>query len=213
MAEVDDFFLLREFDSLSRENESTQQKIQEEQERLRRREGELAQRKESLSSRELKSKEITHQIAELDRRLLQHLSIEMKTLLEDQGLELMSQQEAIEELIKEDKTFIFGYLKSLDELKFEINAEILNLKSITQSNQNRLDSLLPTIKADWMEKYKKIRAKKLAHGSFSTLEGLHCKFCRHTVSKEFQSDVDVKHQLKSCPGCSRLLLPYKTVAG
>ncbi|MBY0516546.1 MAG: hypothetical protein K2P81_06540 [Bacteriovoracaceae bacterium] len=213
MAEVDDFFLLREFDSLNRENESTQQKIRDEEERIKRRANELAQRKEQLSAREQSYKEMTHQIAELDRRLLQHLSPEMKAQLEEQGLELMTQQDQIDELIKEDKTFIVGYQKTLLELTSEIESEIQILKNKILTHQKRLDSLLPTINPEWMEKYQKIRAKKLSHGSFSTLEGLHCKFCRHTVSKEFQSDVDVKLQLKSCPGCSRLILPYKAVAG
>ncbi len=213
MADVDDFFRLREYDSLMREVDRLRQGIAQESERLSRRKSELSDRIELLNSRESQFRQFNHQIAELDRRLAQHLSPEAKTKLEEEGLKLLSEQEEISQLISEDQVFIKGFTQTVQELESEILAEIQSSEAVIAQNLKRADSVYATLPTEWHAQYQRILAKKPAHGVFSRIENLKCQFCRYTISKVLESEVDVGLQLKGCPGCGRLLLPYKTVAG
>lgn len=213
MADVDDFFRLREYDSLMREVDRLRQGIAQEKERLSRRKSELEDRVKLLNSRDSQFRQFNHQIAELDRRLAQHLSPEAKSKLEEEGLKLLSDQEEISQLIAEDQVFIKGFTRTVQELETEIQALIQSNEALIAQNLTRAEQVYETLPSEWPAQYQRIFAKKPAHGVFSRIENLKCQFCRYTISKVLESEVDVGLQLKGCPGCGRLLLPYKTVAG
>lgn len=213
MADVDDFFRLREYDSLMREVDRLRQGIAQETERLLRRKSEFEDRVKLLNSRESQFRQFNHQIAELDRRLAQHLSPEAKSKLEEEGLKLLSDQEEISQLIAEDQVFIKGFTRTVQELETEIQALIQSNEALIAQNLKRAELVYATLPSEWPAQYQRILAKKPAHGVFSRIENLKCQFCRYSISKVLESEVDVGLQLKGCPGCGRLLLPYKAVAG
>ena len=213
MPAVDDFFRLKEYDSLGREAQALQGKMDEERSRLQRRAEELAARQAQLAERETAQRELGHQIAELERRLTQRLSPQANAQLEEEGLALLSRQDEIAAQIGEHRTFIQGFTRTIQELQGEIDAQLTAWQAERAALLERARRLIPELPEGWHEAYQRVAQKKPAHGVFTRLAGLHCQFCRHAVSKVLQSEVDVGLMLKGCPGCSRLILPYKAVAG
>lgn len=213
MAEVEEFFRLREFDSLSREAAGYRAAMHDELTRLKRRESELSDRKELLEQRVSDMRTLEHNIAELDRRLAARLSPEAKEKLDEEGLQLLIKQQELELEIEDHKTFLAGFQKTVDELRLEINTAISLLQLKCDQVSKRAEATFLELPSDWQQAYRKIAAKNPVHGVFTRLEGLKCQFCRAAVSKVFESEVDTLGMLKSCPSCGRLVLPYKTVAG
>lgn len=213
MAEVEHFFQLREFDSLSREAAGLQAAMDEELARLKRRESELSDRKELLDTRVSDMRALEHQIAELDRRLASRLTPEAKEKLDEEGLQLLIRQQELEQEIDEHQTFLAGFAKTVEGLRTEITTQLNLLKLKRDQTLARAAGVFQQLPTDWQAAYKKIAAKNPAHGVFTRLDGLKCQFCRAAVSKVFESEVDALGMLKACPSCGRLVLPYKTVAG
>lgn len=213
MAEVEEFFRLREFDSLSKEAAGYRAAMHDELTRLKRRESELSDRKELLQQRVSDMRTLEHAIADLDRRLTARLSPEAKEKLDEEGLQLLIKQQGLETEIDDHRTFLAGFEKTVEELRLEINSAISVLQLKCDQVSKRAEATFLELPSDWQQAYKKIAAKNPAHGVFTRLEGLKCQFCRAAVSKVFESEVDALGMLKSCPSCGRLVLPYKTVAG
>ena len=213
MPEVDDFFLLKEYDSLGRAALAAQAVMDEELARLKRREGELAERTALMQTRIAQNREMNHRMAELDRLMKQRLSPEAITLAEDEGLQILIEQQQLESLIEEDRTFIAGFEKSIKEIQAEANSKIAAAQIELKRAQERQLLLAPQLPEGWLVRYQQILAKKPAHGVFSRILELKCQFCRYSVSKIVESEVDTKYELRACGSCGRLFLPYKAVAG
>jgi predicted nucleic acid-binding Zn-ribbon protein len=213
MAKVDDFLIIREYDSLSREANSLKTQMEEELARLRRREADLSDRQALLKTREFDMRSLNDQIAELDRKLAQRLSPEMAVKVEEEGLAMLIRQQELEVEIEEHKTFLAGFSKTVKDIREEIELNLSNQKMKRDATLERAQNLFTTLPEEWQKAYQKIAAKNPAHGVFTRLDGLKCQFCRGAVSKVFESEVDTQFQLKACPSCGRLVLPYKTVAG
>ncbi len=213
MADVDDFFRLKEYDSLGREAQGLAEKMEEGLRRLKRLEDELLARRTQLTERTAARGQLKHQIAELERRLAQRLSPEVMDQLENQGLELLSALGELESLIADDNTFITGFTQTIQSIQQEVTEENQRLTQARSNLLERAQLLRPQLPDGWAETHAKIAQKKPAHGVFTRLTGLTCQFCRYSVSKVFESEVDTQFQLKSCASCGRLFLPYKAVAG
>jgi hypothetical protein len=128
MAKVDDFLIIREYDSLSREANSLKTQMDEELTRLKRREGDLADRQALLKTREADMRSLNDQIAELDRRLAQRLSPEMAAKVEEEGLAMLIRQQELEVEIEEHKTFLAGFSKTVKDIREEIELNLSNQK-------------------------------------------------------------------------------------
>jgi predicted nucleic acid-binding Zn-ribbon protein len=213
MPEVDDFFLLKEYDSLGRAALAAESLKDEELARLKRREGELAERTAHLEAREAQNREMNHRMAELDRLMSQRLAPEALARAEEEGLNILVEQQHLELLIEEDRTFIAGFSQSIAEIREEVNSKIAAAQLEQKRTQERQASIAPQLPDGWLVSYQKIAAKKPPHGVFSRIQNLQCQFCRYSVSKIVESEVDTKCELRSCGSCGRLFLPYKAVAG
>jgi len=213
MLELEYFFSLREYDSLGRNATELELREREELERIRRRSAERDSRTEVLRHARGELRAAEDELATLDRQLAQRLSVEAKQQLETQGLALLETQQRLEVEIDEHVAFLAGFAKTLEDITQEANAQIKLLQSQRKVLEERRALLWQGLPEDLRLAYQKVAAKKLAHGVFTRLQGLHCQFCRHAVSKGFESEVDTLVALKACPGCGRLVLPYKAVAG
>jgi predicted nucleic acid-binding Zn-ribbon protein len=213
MPEVDDFFRLKEYDSLGREARVAKSAMDEELARLKRREAELAERRQLLATREADVRAMNHKMAELDRLLTQRLAPEAISKLEEEGLNILVRQQELEILIEEDHTFLAGFSATLEDIRRDIDSKLSEHRLKEKVALERQKALAPELPEGWLVSYQKIAAKNPAHGVVSRIQSQHCQFCRFSVSKSVESEVDTQYQLKSCSSCGRLFLPYKAVAG
>ena len=213
MPEVDDFFRLKEYDSLGREAMVAKSAMEEELARLKRRETELAERRQLLATREAEVRAMNHKMAELDRLLTQRLAPEAISKLEEEGLGILVRQQELEILIEEDRTFLAGFCATIEDIRRDIDSKISEHRLKEKVALNRQKALIPELPEGWLASYQKIAAKNPAHGVFSRIQSQQCQFCRFAVSKSVESEVDTQYLLKSCSSCGRLFLPYKAVAG
>jgi predicted nucleic acid-binding Zn-ribbon protein len=213
MPVVDDFFRLKEYDSLGREAMVAKSAMEEELARLKRRESELAQRRELLTTREADVRAMNHKMAELDRLLTQRLAPEAISKLEEEGLGILVRQQELEMLIEEDRTFLAGFSATIEDIRRDVDSKLSELRLKEKVALDRQKALAPELPEGWLITYQKIAVKNPAHGVFSRIQSQHCQFCRFAVSKSVESEVDTQYQLKSCSSCGRLFLPYKAVAG
>ena len=213
MAHVDEYLRLKEMDALLTQAKRDSIALDEELNRLKRREGEKAERQIQLNTLQTEYKELAHQIAEVDRQLSQRLSPETITKLEETGLNYLIRQQELEELMQEHQTFLAGFEETLNELREEIQAAMKQHTLLRDQNIERAKLLEQELSPDWQRAYRKIVSQNPAHGPFSRIDNGHCAFCRGTVSKLLESEVEAQLLLKPCPSCGRLFLPHKAVYG
>lgn len=213
MAEVDEYLRLKEMDALLTQAKREGAAMDSELNRLKRREGEKSERQVQLNLLQNEYKELAHQIAEVDRQLSQRLSPESIAKLEEVGLSHLIRQQELEELMQEHQTFLAGFEETLKELRNEINTAIGQHTRDRDQCLARAKLLQQELSPDWQRAYQKIMAQNPAHGPFSRIENGHCLFCRGTVSKLLESEVEAQLLLKPCPSCGRLFLPHKAVYG
>ncbi len=213
MPEVDDYLRLREMAARLAEAEARENTAAEELARLKRRESEKVERENRASAARSEARAIKDRIAALDRQLAQHLTPEASAKLEEEGLALLERQDELEARAAEDEEFLRGFATTLEEIRRDVAAavaEAASAREMARAEAARLSAELPE---GWPAAFAKVAAKKLAHGPFSRLQGVQCAFCRFTVSRPFESEVEAQLLLKACPGCGRLFLPHKAVAG
>jgi predicted nucleic acid-binding Zn-ribbon protein len=128
--------------------------------------------------------------------------------LEETGLGLLETIEESQSLIKDKKTFIAGVEKTILEIQEESLDEILKLDSEIKNIDLRLISLKDELPSEYQRILKKISEKNLAHGPFTRIEIGSCFFCRYKMSRIEESEIDMQKNLKICPQCSRIFLPY-----
>lgn len=213
MPEVEEYLRLKELDALLTQAKLESTNMDSELNRLKRRETEKAERQVQLNTVQAEFKDLTHKIAELDRQLSQRLSPDTITKLEEEGLNHLIRQQELEQAIEDHQTFLAGFQKTLTELTEDINKSINEATIRRDQALARAKLLEAELSPDWQRLYKKVSSQNLAHGSFSRIEDGHCLFCRGTVSKAFESEVEAQLLLKPCPSCGRLFLPHKAVYG
>jgi predicted nucleic acid-binding Zn-ribbon protein len=213
MPGIDEFLRLRELGSMLSQASAASEAHEDELNRLRKREATRAETLTILDAFKFEHRTLASRLNDIEHQLSQRLVAETQARLEDEGLALLMRQQEIDRAADEARTFLGGYDKTLTELRVEIDANLAQARLRRDEALARAAALREDLPADWREKFDRVLAKKLAHGPFSRLTNTRCHFCQHAVSKVFESEVDVLLQLKACPGCGRLLLPHKVVAG
>ena len=94
------------------------------------------------------------------------------------------------------------------EIESEVAEEKGKLEKELHSISLRVDLLKEELPSDFRQVLERVSARKLAHGPFTRIEGGSCYFCRYKISRLDESEVDMQKQLKICPQCSRIFLPY-----
>lgn len=202
--------------------------IQEQQERL----GKLKQRQVEKESElaELKAQYMQYQdeLAEVEKkmktaseqkqRLLDYGGDDKKiqtfvleiSVLEERGMELLEKLEQNETERADAKQFLTGLEKTTKEIADEVNTEAEKEKAAIANLDLRLSSLKAELPSDFKAQLDKLLSKNLAHGPFTRIEQGSCFFCRYKISRMDESEIDMQKNLKTCPQCSRIFIPYGT---
>lgn len=223
---VEEFFKLKEIDSLSKMRINHLKTIDEELNRITRlQERFKASEKEhenhirekmslqdTLAECEKKLKNAAEQKQRLmdvggDENKINQFSAQI-TEFEDKGFELLEKIEEAENLILEGKTFRNGLSKTIEE----ISAEVSPVVEKSQNEIKNLELRISLLKEDLPENFRnllnKISAKNLPLGPFTRVEQGSCFICRYKISRIDESEIDMQKSLKTCPQCSRIFLPY-----
>ncbi len=142
-----------------------------------------------------------------DEKKIQSFTSEIE-LLEEKGMEYLSRQDEIEKESDEAKVFAAGLEKTIHEIESEAKADLDKTEQELENISLRQKLLLEELPADFKSLLIKITAKNLAHGPFTRIEQGSCYFCRFKISRIEESEIDNQKNLKTCPQCDRIFLPY-----
>lgn len=128
--------------------------------------------------------------------------------LEDELFGLMEKSEARQSEMADAKTFLQGLEKTLEDIRLEVDGVINEQRIEIARLETRLQLLEAELPDDFKSLLERTKKKNLAMGIFTKNESGSCYFCRFKISKNDESEIDMLKQLKTCPQCSRIFLPY-----
>lgn len=223
---VDWFFKIKEIDSLTKMKNTLLKNKSEQEDRV----SKLRERRESsltqITSLQQEIFSTNHKLSEAEKKL--KTASEQKQRLmdiggdenkislfqteidqaEEQGLELLTLLDSLETQITETKTFLNGLENSLQEIESEVKPELEKINSELINTDLRVKLLVEELPETFRNTFLKTSAKNLAHGPFTRVDQGNCFFCRYKISRIEESEIDMQKNLKSCPQCSRIFLPY-----
>lgn len=221
-----DFSKLKEYDSLSKKEQQLLGEI--DQEKLR-----TFKIKNLIENHLSQRAEIKNKISSTNNLILEK-EAQVKTLLEqknrliDQGLSedkvkdyeqkihqlesdafaLFEEVDQLESELKETITFETGARQTLAEIESEVNEAIVKKEQDITNIKNHLLSITEELPEHIKNLLSKMIAKKLTHGPFTKIADGACLMCRFKISKIDENEIDVHRNLKQCPQCTRIFLPY-----
>lgn len=220
------FFKLKEIDSLSKMRLSAITAKSDQENRLTH----LNQTKNERENESEKAKQeliaLRNRIAEVDQSVKQASEQRQRLIdiggdetkiakfaqdienAEDQGLQLLEQEEKLEQSISDHKTFLEGITKTIQEIESEVSEDIKKHEADIAQYETRIKLLTDELPSDFQHTLTKVTAKNLAHGPFTRINNGSCYFCRYKISRIDESEIDMQQKLKTCPQCTRIFLPY-----
>lgn len=222
------FAKLREFDSLSKSKQKHQSIIQSQNERLtllnKKREDNhlrINQLKKEMTVNQSLLAELEAQIksySEQRQRIIDYGGDEKKAAefaekleaIEERGLDILSLIESLENELEDARTFDQGIGKTIEEIGAEVSETVSKEQKEITAIEMRLNSLQDELPPEFKDRLKRVLDKKLAHGPFTRIENGACYMCRFKISRVEESEIDMQKQLKNCPQCTRIFIPYGT---
>lgn len=223
---VEWFMKLREIDSLTKTRNLQNKSKKEEEERLEKllqkktqAEEEIQASKQLIISKnseiadlEKKLKEVSAQKQRLtdyggDEKKIQEFSKQIE-VLEEQGLVYLTDLESIELELSEKKTFLQGLERTITEIKGEVDVKLAEINHDLANSELRIKLLMDELPDSFKSTLLKVTAKNLAHGPFTRIDQGSCFFCRYKISRIDESEIDMQKNLKQCPQCGRIFIPY-----
>lgn len=134
-----------------------------------------------------------------------------KEMFENQYFENLEKKEDLEKALIEKNTFLKGSLESLSEITEEVFQVNQKTQEKINSNQNRINILLDELPVNFRELYLKIKKLNLKISIFSKIIGGSCNICKMIVPRPLQDSIEKNLQLKTCNGCSRIILPFTSL--
>jgi predicted nucleic acid-binding Zn-ribbon protein len=223
---VDWFFKLKEIDSLTKMKTNQLKAKQEQEARVsklndRRQENVLqtAKLKQDLIATNTEMAEVEKKLknaTEQKQRIIDIGGDDKKIALftseinqlEEKGFEFLTRLEEIETEMSDNKTFLAGIEKTIKEIEDEGREEIDKILIDITNIDLRLKLLLEELPDDFRSLLIKVTVKNLAHGPFTRIDQNACYFCRFKISRIEESEIDMQKNLKTCPQCGRIFLPY-----
>ncbi len=220
------FSKLKEIDSLNKMRSICQQRMKDQDDRvlklLSRRDQGLEQTgklKQDLSSANTLLSELEAKLRETSeqhQRLLDYGGDTTKISwyknecerLEFEGLELLNTIEQLERDILDVKAFQLGLEKTISEIEEEVRLEQKTHQDEITNIDFRLKLLMEVLPDSFRSLLDKTTRKNLMHGPFTRVDQGSCFFCRFKISRIDESEIDIHKNLKTCPQCSRIFLPY-----
>ncbi len=156
--------------------------------------------KESLQglSEESSITSMEKQIAELETKRIK---------LEDEIFVILEKAEAEEQNIKEAQSFLEGSLRSLNEIKKDVNAKNEGYQKELDSLLNRVGLLKESLPIQFQTKLEQVLSKKVQISSFTRIKSNTCEFCKRDISRMEETEIEQKLALKTCQGCGRIFIP------
>jgi len=219
------FLILKEIDSLLKMKIKHEKFIQEENNRLTKLNEKLIDSidkiqivKKSIFESQNLIHEIEKQLEVLSKQKNNLFSIGKDThtidqeveKLEIKGLEVLEQVDRLKIEEHDHQTFQSGLRNTIEEIKLDVDQNVSAESKSLENIQMRINLRQEEIPPHFKETFIKIYSKNLAHGPFTRNENGSCYFCRYKISKIDESEIDLQQQLKQCPQCSRIFLPYGT---
>lgn len=223
---VEWFFKLKEIDSLSKMRINYLRTRNEQNERI----SKLQERRDAalLQTAKLKQETISLHLdlAEIEKKLKVATEQKQRILdiggdnnkvqsylldvahLEEQGMEILLRLDEIENELKDNKTFLNGLEKTILEIQEEFKPELEKIEQELINIDLRSNLLLEELPSDYKTLLQKITSKNLALGPFTRIDQGSCYFCRFKISRLEESEIDMQKNLKTCPQCTRIFLPY-----
>ena len=222
------FFKLKEFDSLGKMKNTHLKAIKEQTERL---EKLNIKRQDHLAEvSELKTELLSVQQSYFETEKKMNTAEEQATRLKDVGgdeakiakfkvdaeacenalFEMLERTEAIQVSIDEKKTFLSGLEKTFAEIAAEVKTEIAQEQTAIEQASMRMKLIEEELPAEFRSTLERTLKKNLAVGSFTRIDQGSCFFCRYKISRTEESEIDMQKNLKTCPQCSRIFLPFGT---
>ena len=222
------FFKLKEFDSLGKMKNTHLKAINEQTERLDKLN---IKRQDQLTEvSELKAELLTMQQAYFETEKKMNTAEEQASRLKDIGadqdkiakfkseaeahenalFEMLERTEAIQGELEDKKMFLSGLEKTYLEIEVEVKAEISEQQKGIEQSQMRMKLIEEELPVDFRETLERTLKKNLAVGSFTRIDQGSCFFCRYKISRTEESEIDMQKNLKVCPQCTRIFLPYGT---
>lgn len=223
---VEWFLKLKEIDSLTKTKDHYLKIQSEEAERLQKLEG---RRQESLLRTATLKQDLfthSHELSEIETRIKQSSEQRQRLidmggddnkitsysteigLLEEKGFVLLTKVDEIEQELADQKSFMSGLEKTIQEISQEINNILQKNSHELKNAEFRITSLMEELPEDFKRVLLKVSAKNLAHGPFTRIENGNCFFCRYKISRSEESEIDMNKSLKTCNQCGRIFLPY-----
>ena len=223
---VEWFFKLKEIDSLTKLKNTHLRAKSEQEDRLsklniRRQEAlshtaklkqDLISLHDNLADIEKKLKTASEQKQRLmdmggDEKKIQQFQLEIEGF-EEAGLNNLAREEELEIEMKDSREFSQGIEKTIKEIEDEVSQEVSTITHEVSNLDLRLGLLIEELPTDYRTTLMRVTAKNLAHGPFTRVEQGSCYFCRYKISRIDESEIDMQKQLKQCPQCSRIFLPF-----
>lgn len=222
------FAKLKEYDSLSKSRMRHLASQQEQRERINKlslqrnqREEELAKLKSDYLERQGLLAEKESQIkllSEQRQRLLDYGGDENKVTelsdkinqLETDGFSLLEELESNEQEREDTRTFIEGITRTIGEIQKEVDEVVASAQQEIERLDLRLQLLHDELPADFKDRLSRALSKNLMHGPFTRIDQGSCYLCRFKISRIEESEIDIHKQLKNCPQCGRIFIPFGT---
>lgn len=225
---VEQFLKLKEIESLTKMRNNHLKVKQEQDDRV----SALKSRRDEKQSQTITLKQnlisTTNELAELESKIRSHSEQRQRLIdlggdeikiahfteeiaaLEDKGLELLTKLEEIETEIQDTKTFMEGLERTIAEIGSEVSKEIERINTELTQIELRINLLMEELPPDFRNTLLRVTARNPVHGPFTRVENGCCYFCRFKISRIDESEIDMQKNLKTCPQCSRIFLPYGT---
>lgn len=142
-----------------------------------------------------------------DEKKIQAYSQEISNF-EDEAFVHLAKLEEIQTEIADKKTFSVGIEKTIKEIFAEASFDIEAVEKEIQNIDLRLQLLTDELPEDFKKILFKTTQKNLTHGPFTRIEQGTCFICRYKISRMDESEIDMQKNLKTCPQCSRIFIPY-----
>lgn len=128
--------------------------------------------------------------------------------LENTLFELLDKTEEIQASLEDKKTFLSGLENTYKEIESEVIVEIKEAQSGLAQVELRMKLIQEELPTEFNSTLDRTLKKNLAVGSFTRIDNGSCYFCRYKISRTDESEIDMQKNLKVCPQCSRIFLPY-----
>ena len=222
------FFKLKEFDSLGKMKNTHLKTIKEQTERL---EKLNIKRQDHLNEiAELKTELLSVQQTYFETEKKMNTAEEQASRLRDMGgdeakiakfkaeaatcenelFEMLERIEAIQASMEDKKTFLSGLEKTYAEIESEVKVEISQEEKAIEQASMRMKLIEEELPSDFRATLERTLKKNLAIGSFTRIDQGSCFFCRYKISRTEESEIDMQKNLKTCPQCTRIFLPFGT---